>query len=195
MPGSKVTFIEDFVCRLADCQTGEQRWSAMKETLSDLGASAVIAAKVQKTTGVIDWMQSSLPQAVILDYLSEGHMNHDLIARHSAANGCDLVWRPQDGWKFGKETDGAGFANFVYESGYQSIVSSSISNRSGAARYAVTFCSEYSNGKILSVENQKRILQACKIFLPWLSWQGIHPGADYTHVGKRILSPRERDVL
>ncbi|UWQ53038.1 response regulator transcription factor [Leisingera caerulea] len=195
MPGSNGDFLKTFVYRLAECSCSEQRWAVMKETLGDLGASSVIAAKVQKSSGIIDWMQSSLPETVIFDYLSEGFMNHDLIARHAASKPRDLVWRPRDGWNAEGENDSAGFAGFVAESGFQSIVSSSISDSSGYSRYAITYCSEYSSNRVLSDEGKARILQSCKIFLPWLSWQGIKSAKDFTHANKRTLSPRERDVL
>ncbi|MFW8634421.1 response regulator transcription factor [Cribrihabitans pelagius] len=195
MSGSNGDFVKKFVFRLAECSCSEQRWTTVKETLGDLGASAVIAAKVRKSSGIIDWMQSNLPQRVILDYLSEGFMNHDLIARHAACKPQDLVWRPQDGWEAEDVTDNAGFAGFVSESGFRSIVSSSISDSSGHSRYAVTYCSNYSINRVLSDESKARILQSCKIFLPWLSWQGIKSAKDFTHINKRILSPRERDVL
>ncbi|MFW8637495.1 response regulator transcription factor [Cribrihabitans pelagius] len=195
MPGSNGDFVKNFVFRLAECSSSEQRWATVKEALGDLGASAVIAAKVRKPSGIIDWMQSSLPETVIVDYLSEGFMNHDLIARHTASKTQDLVWRPRDGWNAEGEADSAGFAGFVSESGFQSIVSSSISDSSGRSRYAVSYCSEYSSDQVLADEAKATILQICKIFLPWLSWQGIQSAKDFTLVNKRTLSPRERDVL
>ncbi|WP_179379853.1 helix-turn-helix transcriptional regulator [Jannaschia marina] len=174
----------------AECP--DTRWRVAVDCLEDLGATAVIGARVDRHRRIPLRFRATLRPSVLRSYEREEMWRHDTIVRHVATRADAMIWRTAR--PFDPDDPLAGpFGAFVRDSGERAIACFSAPD--GRHRRSLTFCSTLPAREVLAPGNLRRLGIAARLLLPWIDWPEVCTGPDFLDTGRETLTRREGETL